>query len=524
MTSLVTFGASSLWRASFAGLLLVSAGCESPDASERRHLGWDNSDTYTGMHRPYSGDAKTGTGAAGASAVTATGRRNVIIMIGDGMQMAQEVAASRYLTGQDFGLSFQQLPVRVFKTTWDIEVYNRWADALGVPHYSRADFDPTVGYNPSIGGSKPYPLLADNPERRDYFLRDLGNGQPNAARSSSTATAMSTGIKTDSDNIAWFANDPENGALETSAELLRRLYGMSIGFVTTCGISDATPAGWFAHNRTRDVHAEIFKEMLTRTRPDVVIGGGRGKADFVDETVLEEVRHAGDYVVVLQQSGQSGNAALYEAAIRAKQAQAPLLGIFGNEGDYVGSFQWSVPKHNPGHPEFEPPPKEQVTFADATVAALEVLSQNPNGFFAMFEQEDIDLASHELNFSRMVGSVYELHEGVKAVMKFIDRPGDDIDWSNTSLIVTADHANSYLRFEKQLGKGELPQQENDGGWRYPDGSISYGGGNHTNELIAVYVRGAIEDRVARYAHVYPGSDDIIDDTTIYQLTLDAAWR
>jgi alkaline phosphatase len=125
----------------------------------------------------------------------------------------------------------------------------------------------------------------------------------------------------------------------------------------------------------------------------------------------------------------------------------------------------------------------------------------------------------------MLGSVSDLHEAVKAVVKFVDRPGDAIDWSNTSLIVTADHANSYLRFEKQLGAGQLPQQDGSPfAWSYPDGSISYGTGNHTNELISVYVRGRIEDRVKHYADVYPGIDDIIDDTSIYQLTLDASWR
>ncbi|HEY5960576.1 MAG TPA: alkaline phosphatase, partial [Polyangiaceae bacterium] len=324
--------------------LLQSVGCGDSGEHGRYGGGWD--DDYMGPHhRPYSGPGEQDSGAAssfaGSSAVSASNRRHVIIMIGDGMQMAQEVAASRYLTGQDFGLAFQALPVRVFKTTWDVEVYNRWADALGVPRYSRASFDPTVGYNPKLGGSKPYPLLADSPERRDYFLRDLGSG-PNAARSSSTATAMSTGIKTTSDNIAWFANDPENGALETSAELLRRLYGMSIGFVTTGGTSDATPAGWFAHNPTRNDHAGIFKEMITRTRPEVIIGGGRG-TDFVDEAVLEQAKSSKDYVVVLQQPGQNGNAAAYEAAAKAKQDQSRLLGLFGRDsGDYLGEFQWPV--------------------------------------------------------------------------------------------------------------------------------------------------------------------------------------
>src|SRR5687767_15093503 len=63
-------------------------------------------------------------------------RRNVIIVIGDGMQLAHEVATSRYLYGTDDGLSFHSLPTRLFKTTWDVNVYNSRASSLGVAKYT----------------------------------------------------------------------------------------------------------------------------------------------------------------------------------------------------------------------------------------------------------------------------------------------------------------------------------------------------------------------------------------------------
>ena len=502
--------------------MTLVCGCSNPTGSPvdsvlRRRAGATPS-------MDFSARAASNAGDAGPS--TASTRRHVIIMIGDGMQLAHEVATSRYLTGRDDGLSFHAFPTRVFKTTWDIDVYDIWARALGVPSYSRATFDPWVGYNPTIGGAKPYPLLRDNPARRAYFLSAPDGAGPHASRSSSTGTAMSTGMKTSSDNIAWAADDPPDGALETSAELLRRVYGMSIGFVTTGPITDATPAAWFAHNPSRDDHAGICQEMLTRVKPDVMIGGGRG-TNFLDPTIVEAAVASGDYVYVERQSGINGNAALAAAARAANQDQKKLLALFGwDSGPYVGNLQWPIPKNNPGTPAFEPPPLEEPTFAHATVAALDVLSQNPNGFFAMFEQEDIDLASHTTDFSRQVGCVHDLDEAVKAVVDFVDRGGDAIDWSNTTLIVTADHANSYLRLETRLGPGKLPEQvSTDAGWAYPDGSVTYHpGGGHTNELVAVYVRGSAAARVRHYATVYSGIPDIIDDTSIYQLTLDAAWR
>ena len=75
------------------------------------------------------------------------------------------------------GCPFHAFPTRVFKTTWDVDVYDTWANALGVETYSRPTFDPNVGYDPKLGGAKPYPLLPDTPERRAYFLSGPdGNG------------------------------------------------------------------------------------------------------------------------------------------------------------------------------------------------------------------------------------------------------------------------------------------------------------------------------------------------------------
>ena len=56
------------------------------------------------------------------------------------------------------------------------------------------------------------------------------------------------------------------------------------------------------------------------------------------------------------------------------------------------------------------------------------------------------------------------------------------------MIVTSDHSNSYMRNETVLGAGDLPEQVGgaDGGaYAYPDGEVTYGTGNHTNELVTL---------------------------------------
>ena len=57
--------------------------------------------------------------------------RHIILIIGDGMQPENEIAAGRYLTGRDDGLAFHAFPYRGFVATWDVTVYNRQAPRYG---------------------------------------------------------------------------------------------------------------------------------------------------------------------------------------------------------------------------------------------------------------------------------------------------------------------------------------------------------------------------------------------------------
>jgi alkaline phosphatase len=179
-----------------------------------------------------------------------------------------------------------------------------------------------------------------------------------------------------------------------------------------------------------------------------------------------------------------------------------------------------VPSDSPGAPSIARGSTENPRFADGIVAALERLSDNPKGFFLLAEQADIDWANHANNFPRMIGCVSDLSEGVQAILDYVDRPGDEIDWANTTLVVTADHANSYLRLEKMLGPGALPSVDPLTG-TYSE--ISYGTGSHTAELVTVYAKGLAASFLEESATVYPGQP-IIDDTSIYAMTLEAVMR
>ena len=454
--------------------------------------------------------------------------KNIILVIADGMQLENEIAASRYLFGTDFSLSWHNFPYYTWVSTWDIDSYNRYARNLGREMFSPDSFDPLVGYDPSRGGAAPYPV--DQNGDRSYFLNALptwsGGSETNAVPatdSASAATAMATGNKTDQGNVSWMSGDPENGALTTIAEFMRDENGSAIGVVTTVQFSHATPAAFMAHNRNRGNPGYIAHEMIHETRPDVVIGGGHPNwhSDYISTANLNTLRNSDEYVFVERVEGQDGGDALLDAADRAVADGMKLFGLFGGGR---GNFITPEPTDTPGSPGCTDD-DENPSLAEAVESALMVLSEDPDGFFLAVEQGDLDWGNHYGNYHMMIGSMWELEETMKTVIGFIDRPGDDIDWENTLLIVTSDHATGYLRLSDDitLGAGDLPEMTGENYHHgYPGGEISYAVGQHTNELVMLYARGAGRELFSQYEGFWYPNTRIIDNTHIFRVMFEAA--
>lgn len=449
-------------------------------------------------------------GPAAGSALAEAKAKNVILFINDGMQLACEVAASRYLRGVDKGLSWHALPYQGYCATWDVTTYDNYAREQGLAPYDPARFDPKVGYDPSLGGMIPYP--DGQPADDRYFLKP---GKPFATDSASSATALSTGHKTDDGRLAWPPAGQPQQPLTTIAEDLRAKKGKAIGVVTTVPFNHATPSAFVAHNVSRENYAEIASEILTVTKPEVVIGGGHPaweKKFKVAPELIEQARV--DYTVVVRTPGQDGNQALAQAATGATR----LFGLFGGKG---GNFEFAQVADNPGSPQVARGDGENPDLATVCNAALTVLAKKPEGFFLLVEQGDIDWANHANNFRNMIGSVTDAERAVAAIIAWVDQPGDDIDWGNTLLIVTADHANGFLRLVKPLGPGQLPVQESGGRnaygaatFKYPGGEVTYGATNHTNELVTIYAIGAGSELFRQYeGRWWPGAR-IVDNTQL----------
>ena len=468
--------------------------------------------------------------AASPAEATTAPVRHLILFIGDGRHLAHDIATSRYLFGHDEGLSYQRLPWRGQMATWDITTYDQYAAEAGAAPYDPQAIEPNLGYDWRLGGRAPWPL--DDPATAvDYFLPFDG---PHATDSASAATAMVTGYKTVKGAIAWGPRTPGGssttgeGPLPTLAELLRARLGFAIGIVSTVPFSHATPAALVSHGPKRDDYPALAAQILGETGPEVVIGGGfpgpSGTADYqyLARETHDRVRADPDYQVVERQPGVDGTVSLLEAAQAAANGGKKLFGLFGGP---QGNFESPLAHDLPGTPLLTRATVENPLLKDAVLAALRVLTQDPEGFLLLAEQGDIDWANHANDFRRLIGTVWDLHEAVQTVIDYVNRPGDGMTWDNTLLLVAADHATGYTRLVSPLGPGDLPRQEGLGacGYErresctYPDGEVSYGATNHTNEPVPLHAAGAAAPLLAAVAGTwYPGTE-LIDNTQLFQV-------
>lgn len=460
-------------------------------------------------------------------------RKNLILIIGDGMQKEHEVAASRYLNGKDFGLKWHSFPYQNHVTTWNINTYNAYAEKNGQPDYSKEDFSSKMGYNPKQGGTKPYPLEIVPSE--SYFLDEIMNLDVSPDRiipatdSASAATAMASGQKTVFAHINWQPGDLPNGKITNIVDYLRQYTGKSIGIITTVPFNHATPAGFSTHNTSRYNYYKnengfqgpsLAEEIIFETQPEVVIGGGHPHYSdkYLNKTTYNKLKNLNDYILAERKPLRSGTYSIISSAYKAIDSGKKLFGLYGGKS---GNFDVSLPTNSPGKPQFKKQSIENPTLSDSLTAALNVLSQDEDGFFLLVEQGDIDWANHNNNYKNLIGTMNDLNEAVKALMNYMADNRNGVNLDNTLVILTSDHANSYMRLNKELPlvEGELPKQKRNihGKWVYPDHKVSYKTKEHTNELVSVYAIGKDHSIFELFEGCHYSDNKLLDNTDIFNV-------
>ena len=237
--------------------------------------------------------------------------------------------------------------------------------------------------------------------------------------SAAAATALATGHKAD-DGVISLAIPGDGGELETLLEHFSKL-DKSTGLVTTSYLTDATPAGFGAHETSRYNQPQIANDYLWQTRPDVLFGGG-GNGLYADDAQAAGYRVATDAAsLALLRSG----------------AEGPVAGLFGyGPLPYVYDGLGDMP-----------------SLSQMVETALAILGKDPDGFFLMVEGGRIDHACHANDLERCVPETLAFAEAVRLIDAWAKNRGD------TLVLVTADHETGGLAVLADNGAGVLPDVE-----------------------------------------------------------------
>ncbi|MBL7012235.1 MAG: alkaline phosphatase [Kiritimatiellales bacterium] len=277
--------------------------------------------------------------------------------------------------------------------------------------------------------------------------------------SAASATAMASGQKVNNGVISLSL--PGDGSeLRTLLEYFTTK-DKAAGLVTTTYVTHATPAAFGAHTISRNNLSEIAADYLTQTRPQVLFGGG---ANGMSPSAAV---NAGYTVVTTRDDLFSLNTT--DASLVSGQFGTDHLPY---EFDGLGDL--------PRLPEM-------------AVVALDILEEDPDGFFLMVEGGRIDHAGHSNDLSRNIGETLAFSETVELIRNWAGSRSD------TLIIVTADHETGGLDVLADNGPGVNP-------------TVTWSTTGHTATPVPVYAWGLNADLATTVA----------DNTEIHQVAISTA--
>jgi len=286
-------------------------------------------------------------------------------------------------------------------------------------------------------------LIADGTSSEQYTLARWYKGAPLAtdeilvgairtytadsvvADSAPAATAYATGYRTSDKFVSVGPKAETISPVPAPAPGLRyrplatvlegaRLLGKATGIVVTSRVSHATPAAYMAHVPSREMEDDIMEQAVYQGI-DVAFGGGKlhllGKdkgGNRPDNEDLTEVLKALGYQLV----GSRGE----------------MLSL--TSGKVFGIFSTSHMEPEIDRETFAP---EQPTLEEMTRKAIELLSQDPDGFFLMVEASQVDWACHANDPAHMLGDLMQFDKAVAAALEFARRDG------KTLVLALSDH-------------------------------------------------------------------------------------
>jgi len=317
-----------------------------------------------------------------------------------------------------------------------------------------------------------YMRIAEGEKEKTYFEKIMDEGSCGivfnnplngiVTGSATSATALATGYK----NVLDIVSIDTNGyPIETNLELAEKLNYVT-GLVTDAGITDGTPAAFYAHSYNRNLENQIA-EQLSSKNIEVIFGGG-AKLFIPKGTELKDFSYfkntlstneasseRNDDINVLSKFEEKGYEIISNKndLLNLNKKTDKVLGLF-NAGGMSAAIDRDF--ENTGEP----------SLIEMTEKALEILDDKNKNIFLMVEAGRIDWEAHDND----AGAVYKAVEEMNGMLKVCY----DYQKShkNTLLIFTADHETgglgiSYTKvskdklFKKKLESGDVWESNTD---------------------------------------------------------------
>jgi len=433
--------------------------------------------------------------------------KNIIVMIGDGMGF-NAVKAAEYYYGP---MQFQAFPVKLAVATYP-------AKSGEFDEKDSSKLNWASGYNPALAWKDSL-----------YLKKDF-------TESAAAATALATGRKTYNNVIGLSVN---YDTLMNLCELAKKM-GKSAGVISSVPVSHATPAGFVAHNRTRVHYSQLATYMLFRSRCDLIMGCGNPEFDDNGNKLQakwKSPKYLADSMLWLSLKSGSGiqtSFILRDTIYQVKDVSGDRIPdpwtVITSENDFRKLMYGKTPKRVLGIPEVystlqqnramgkgetkdSPPLTSPLTpnlpsLAEMTRGGLNLLDNNPKGFFVMIEGGAVDWANHDNQKGRMLEEMKSFSDAVDTVVAWVEKHSN---WDETLLIVTADHESG------NLWGGNVFTPVKDNGLNKMPG-LKYNSKDHTNSLVGLWAKGkGAEMYTVMAGETDPVRGRFIQNTAIPQL-------
>jgi alkaline phosphatase len=236
------------------------------------------------------------------------------------------------------------------------------------------------------------------------------------------ATALSTYRLPEGIDWDWYSYRP----LATVVEGAKHL-GKATGLISTSRITHATPASFGAHVEARSMENDIA-EQLVHQNLDVVFGGGWDRllpapeGSRTDGENLLQVLQDRGYQWVETKSQMDALTSGRTWGLFAKSAMMPDI-----DRQYLCNEAFDMQACS------EP------TLAEMTTKAIELLSQNDNGFVLMVEGSQIDWAGHANDPAYMLHDFLAFDDAARVALDFAKANPHD-----TLILAAPDHNTGGL--------------------------------------------------------------------------------